>query len=74
MKPMAHISHLPLISHSSLWWLAVRYFIIRAASECQALLGDNMSYPVEVSAKFVRPVVLPGTTHHPNPIYPYTCI
>jgi acyl dehydratase len=35
------------------------YFIVRAAGECQALMGDRMAYPVEVTAKFIRPVVLP---------------
>lgn len=45
--------------------LLLRYFIIRAASECQQALqqqgsGEGPSYPIEVSAKFVRPVVLPA--------------
>lgn len=35
------------------------YFIVRAAAECQAMVGDRLQYPVEVTAKFVRPVVLP---------------
>lgn len=36
------------------------YFIVRAAAECQAVVsGKGLVYPVEVTAKFVRPVVLP---------------
>ena len=38
------------------------YFIVRAAAECQAVgekNGKGLVYPVEVTAKFVRPVVLP---------------
>jgi len=34
------------------------YFIVRAAAECQAVV-ERLVYPVEVTAKFVRPVVLP---------------
>ena len=40
------------------------YFIVRAAAECQAAAeaangGKPLAYPVEVTAKFIRPVVLP---------------
>lgn len=35
------------------------YLFLRATSECQAFVGDNIAYPVEVTAKFIRPVVLP---------------
>ena len=40
------------------------YFIVRAAAECQAVVEKSdglgkLGYPVEVTAKFVRPVVLP---------------
>eukprot|EP00624_Nannochloropsis_granulata_P000202 evm.model.NODE_10758_length_3693_cov_18.078527.2 len=38
------------------------YFIVRAAAECEAVVakrGKTLTYPVEVTAKFVRPVVLP---------------
>ncbi len=41
------------------------YLLLRAAAECQALVekeagkGKGLAYPVEVTAKFIRPVVLP---------------
>lgn len=39
------------------------YLLLRAASECQALAEregkGKLPYPVEVTAKFIRPVVLP---------------
>lgn len=35
------------------------YMITRAASECQRVMGTSISYPLEVSTKFVRPCVLP---------------
>lgn len=35
------------------------YMISRAASECQRVMGANISYPLEVSTKFTRPCVLP---------------
>lgn len=35
------------------------YMITRAASECQQAMGDQVSYPLEVSTKFQRPCVLP---------------
>lgn len=40
------------------------YLLLRAAAECQALAerennNKGLAYPVEVTAKFIRPVVLP---------------
>jgi len=35
------------------------YMITRAASECQQAMGDQVSYPLQVSTKFQRPCVLP---------------
>lgn len=60
--PVLHL--LPHVPCLLLLLLLLRYFIIRAASECQQALqrgsGEGPSYPIEVSAKFVRPVVLPA--------------